>query len=61
MARAIWRSNPKGSRPRYYRSGARGDTPLETLAQVGGSRWRIETEFETVKSGVGLDEYETRT
>ena len=31
------------------------------LAYVGGSRWRIETEFETGKSGVGLDEYETRT
>ena len=28
---------------------------------VGGSRWRIETEFETEKSDVGLDEYETRT
>ena len=34
---------------------------LETLAYVGGSRWRIETEFETEKSDVGLDEYETRT
>ena len=28
---------------------------------VGGSRWRMETEFETEKSDVGLDEYETRT
>ena len=37
------------------------DTPLETLAYVGGSRWRIETEFETEKSDVGPDEYETRT
>ena len=37
------------------------DTPLETLAYVGGSKWRIETEFETEKSDVGLDEYETRT
>ena len=34
---------------------------MKTLAQVGGSRWRIETEFETEKSDVGLDEYETRT
>ena len=25
------------------------------------SRWRIETEFETEKSDVGLDEYETRS
>ena len=37
------------------------DTPLEMLAYVGGSRWHIETEFETEKSDVGLDEYETRT
>ena len=28
---------------------------------MGGSRWRIETEFKTEKSDVGLDEYETRT
>ena len=28
---------------------------------MGGSRWRIETEFETEKSDVGLDEYEVRT
>ena len=49
--------NLDGSEPRYYLSYAPEDTPLETLAYVGGSRWRIETE----KSDVGLDEYETRT
>ena len=37
------------------------DTPLETLAQAVGSRWRIETGFETEKSDVGFDEYEMRT
>ena len=58
---AIYRRNLDGSEPRYYLSNAPGDTPLETLAYVGGSRWRIETEFETEKSDVGLDEYETRT
>ena len=62
---AIWRRNLDGSEPRYYLSNALSnapeDTPLETLAYVGGSRWRIETEFETEKSDVGLDEYETRT
>ena len=57
----IWRRNPDGSEPRYYLSNAPEDTPLETLACVSGSRWRIETEFETEKSDVGLDEYETRT
>ena len=50
-----------GSEPRYYLSNAAEDTPLETLACVGGSRWRIETEFETEKGDVGLDEYETRS
>ena len=58
---AIYRRNPVGSEPRYYLSNAPADTPLETLAYVGGSRWRIETEFETDKSDLGLDEYETRT
>ncbi len=58
---AVFRRNLDGSEPRYYLSNAPDDTPLETLAYVGGSRWRIETEFETEKSDVGLDEYETRT
>ena len=58
---AIWRRNLDGSEPRYYLSNAPGDTPLETLACVGGSRWRIETEFETEKGDVGLDEYEARS
>ena len=55
------RRNRDGSEPRYYLSNAPEDTSLETLAYVGGSRWRIETEFETERSDVGLDEYETRT
>ena len=58
---AVYRRNLDGSEPRYYLPNAPEDTPLETLAYVGGSRWRIETEFETEKSDVGLDEYETRT
>ncbi len=58
---AIYRRNLDGSEPRYYLSNAPEDTPLETLAYVRGSRWRMETEFETEKSDVGLDEYETRT
>ena len=61
---AVYRQNMDGSEPRYYLSNAPEDTPapedtsLEPLAHVGGSRWRIETEFETEKSDVGLDEYE---
>ena len=58
---AVYRRNQGGSEPRFYLSNAPEDTPLETLAYVGGSRWRIETEFETEKSDVGLDEYKTRT
>ena len=58
---AVYRRNLDGSEPRYYLSNAPEDTLLETLAYVGGSRWRIETEFETEQSDVGLDEYETRT
>ena len=58
---AIYRRNLDGSEPRYYLSNAAEDTMLETLAYVGGSRWRIETEFETEKGDVGLDEYETRS
>ena len=58
---AVWRRNLDGSEPRYYLSNAPEDTPLETLAYVGGSRWRIETEFQTEKGEMGLDEYETRS
>ena len=56
---AVYRRNLDGGEPRYYLSHAPWDTSLETLARVGGLRWRIETEFETEKSAVGLDEYET--
>ena len=37
------------------------ETDLRKSVNVVDSRWRIETEFETEKSDVGLDEYETRT
>ena len=60
VAWAIYRQNLDGSEPRYYLSNAPEDTTLETLAYVGGSRWLIETKFETDKGDVGLDEYETR-
>ena len=39
---AIYRQNLDGSEPRYYLSNAPEETPLETLAYVGGSRWRNE-------------------
>ena len=55
MVWAVYRRNLDGSEPRYYLSNAPEDTPLDALAYVGGSRWRIETEFETGESDVGLD------
>ena len=58
---ALYRRNLDGSEPRYYLSNAPEGTTLEKLAYVGGSRWRIETEFETEKGDVGLDEYEARS
>ena len=58
---AVYRRNLDGSEPRYSLSNAAEDTMLETLACVGGSRWLIETEFQTEKGDVGLDEYETRS
>ena len=39
MVWAVYRRNLDGSEPRYYLSNAPEDTPLETLAYVGGSRW----------------------
>ena len=58
---AVYRRNLDGSEPRYYLFNAPEATTWETLAYVGSSRWRIETEFETGKGYVGLDEYETRS
>jgi SRSO17 transposase len=56
----IHRRNLDGSEPRYHFSNGSADTPRWTLARVSASRWPIETEFETEKSDVGLDEYEVR-
>ena len=58
---AVHRRNLDGSEPRYYLSNAAEDTMLETLSYVGGSTWPIESEFETEKGDVELDEYETRS
>jgi SRSO17 transposase len=60
---ALWllhRENLDGTEPRAYFSNAPELTPLGTLARVGAARWPIETELETNKSDIGLDEYEVR-
>ena len=50
----IWAVYRQWTAERYYLSNAPEDTT--TLAYVGGSRWRIETEFETEKGPhVGLE------
>lgn len=45
----------------FYLASAPGDTTLETLVRVAGSRWNVEIAFEQAKSEVGLDQYEVRT
>src|SRR5919199_481925 len=36
-------------------------TALATLVQVAGTRWTVESDFETTKGEVGLDHYEVRS
>jgi SRSO17 transposase len=57
----VYRQNRDGSEPRFYFSNAPANTELATLAWAAAARWPIETEFETEKSDVGMDEYEVRT
>lgn len=45
---------------KLQRSNAPDDIPLEKVAQVGGTRWSIEQDFQAGKGECGLDEYETR-
>ena len=56
----VYRTNLDGSEARYYFSNAPEETSAETKAWVAAARWPIETEFESNKSDVGLDEYEVR-
>jgi SRSO17 transposase len=44
----------------YYVAFVPAGTPLLTLVEVAGQRWRIEQSFELAKGEVGLDEYEVR-
>lgn len=58
---AVYRKNLDGGEPRYYLSNAPAQTRHRVLAKKAAGRWPIETEIETNKSDVGLDEYEVRT
>ena len=44
----------------YYRAWGPATTPLTTLVQAAGSRWKIEEGYEQAKGEVGLDQYEVR-
>lgn len=45
---------------KFQRSNAPSQIKLQRLAEVGGSRWTIEQDFQAGKGECGLDEYETR-
>lgn len=45
----------------YYVVFAPASTTLEEMVSVAGTRWTIETGFETAKGEVGLDHYEVRS
>lgn len=45
----------------YYLVFAKRGTGLEEMVSVAGTRWTIETSFETAKGEVGLDQYEVRS
>jgi SRSO17 transposase len=45
---------------KFQRSNAPPKIKLQRLAEVGGSRWTIEQDFQAAKGECGLDEYETR-
>jgi SRSO17 transposase len=45
----------------YFLSNAPPETPLETLAQVGGSRYHVEHLLEEAKGSAGLAQYEVRS
>ena len=46
---------------KYYLSNAEPDVPLETMALVTGSRWRVEEFFEDAKGQLGMAHYEARS
>jgi SRSO17 transposase len=46
---------------KYYLSNAAYDTPLRTMAEATGVRWRVEEFFEDGKSQLGMAEYEARS
>jgi SRSO17 transposase len=56
----IRRSLAEKPEVKYYVSDADESTPLETLALVTGTRWRVEEFFEDGKGDFGMSDYEAR-
>ena len=46
---------------KYYFSNAEADVPLETMALVSGTRWRVEEFLEDAKGQLGMADYEARS
>jgi SRSO17 transposase len=46
---------------KYYVCNADADVPLETMALVSGSRWRVEEFLEDAKGQLGMADYEARS
>jgi SRSO17 transposase len=44
----------------FYRCWSGTPVGLPTLVRIAGTRWRIETSFQTAKGAVGLDEHQVR-
>ena len=57
IRRSLDKKNPE---IKYYVSNADEQTPLETMALVSGTRWRVEEYFEQAKGELGMADYEAR-
>ena len=57
----IRRSLEKVPEVKYYISNAERNVPLETMALVTGTRWRVEEFFEDAKGQLGMADYEARS
>ncbi len=57
----VLRRNLDGSELKYMLSNAPATTCAQTLGRVGATRWSVETDIQTHKEEIGLDEYEVRS
>jgi SRSO17 transposase len=57
IRRSLDKQNPE---TKYYVSNADEQAPLEAMALVSGTRWRVEEYFEQAKGELGMADYEAR-